>query len=224
MISGESLDLFAGVSQIEPPRAPEATPIAEALFEPSPCCPGAVVCRYPGGRKYCGECGCDIDDAPIAPAIETPPSEPAEDPMLEEAERELLQAFGDPVEVEAAGRALEEAGRAMAQAFATPTAEKPPEPAAEAEEGQLWLFDPTEPWRIEWNGMPEFSLEDLSPMHSVIVHFESEGDVLAFEALVGQSMGKMRTAGFGRYVHQIWYPEAEITRMADKRYADGGNE
>lgn len=80
--------------------------------------------------------------------------------------------------------------------------------------GQVALFDLDEPWRIEWNGMPEFSLEDLTPIRSITVHFESEGDVLAFEQAIGQSIGKI--------LKSVWYPEAEITRYADKRYAEVG--
>lgn len=87
-----------------------------------------------------------------------------------------------------------------------------PAPTSVPEE-QLFLFDMTEPWRIEWNGMPEFTTEDLQPAYSVIVHFESDGDVALFEQLVGQSIGE----GFGR-ARSIWFPEAEIMRMVDKRY------
>lgn len=67
-------------------------------------------------------------------------------------------------------------------------------------------------WEHEWVGMPEFIQDDLTPVRSIIVHFETEADAQAFETLVDQPIGET--------LKSIWYPEAEITRMADKRYAD----
>ena len=78
--------------------------------------------------------------------------------------------------------------------------------------GQLVLIDLEEPWRAEWKGMPEFSIEDLTPRRSITVHFESDGDVAKFSALVGQTLGEN--------LKSIWFPEAEIGRYADKRYAN----
>jgi hypothetical protein len=81
------------------------------------------------------------------------------------------------------------------------------------DEAQLDMFGGAIPRWVElWAGMPEFSLEDLTPVRSIIVHFETVGDVALFEALIGQSLG--------RELRSVWYPEAEITRLADKRYAN----
>jgi len=60
--------------------------------------------------------------------------------------------------------------------------------------------------------MPEFVQEDLAPKFQVIVSFESEVDLLAFSQLVEQTVTPN--------TRSIWYPEAEIGRYMDKRYAD----
>lgn len=67
-------------------------------------------------------------------------------------------------------------------------------------------------WWDEWKGMPEFVQEDLKPYKSLIVHFESPEGMKRFAELVGQTV-TYRT-------RSLWYPEAEIGRYADKRYAD----
>jgi len=80
------------------------------------------------------------------------------------------------------------------------------------DEEQLMLFDPRPPWLVEWEGMPEFSHEDLTPSRSILVHFESAGDAKKFAELIGQSI-TVNTKS-------LWYPDAEITRYMDKRYAN----
>ncbi len=76
---------------------------------------------------------------------------------------------------------------------------------------QLVLIDLEEPWRAEWHGMPEFSQDDLTPSFSVTVHFESEADVAAFADLLRQTVLPTTKS--------VWFPESEITRYMDKRYA-----
>lgn len=77
---------------------------------------------------------------------------------------------------------------------------------------QMALLDPDEldPWRAEWVGMPEFVQEYLEPWKSILVHFESPGDLARFAALIGQPLTP-RT-------RSVWYPEAEIGHMTNKRY------
>lgn len=77
---------------------------------------------------------------------------------------------------------------------------------------QLALFDLSDPWLEHWQGMPEFSHDNLEPTRSIIVHFETDQDVEAFEKIIGQNVGKTRKS--------LWFPEAEIGHYADKRYAD----
>lgn len=79
---------------------------------------------------------------------------------------------------------------------------------------QIGLFDKDEaaPWAEHWVGMPEFIQEDQQPFRSIVVHFANSADMAAFSELVEQRVG-MRT-------QSIWYPEAEIQKMVDKRYND----
>ena len=83
------------------------------------------------------------------------------------------------------------------------------------DEEQPMLFDLDGGWKSEWKGMPEFVQQDLEPFKSVIVHFSSQGDVELFSKVVEQTVGP-RT-------RSIWYPEAEIGHMMNKRYADDGS-
>lgn len=92
--------------------------------------------------------------------------------------------------------------------------EAEPVPEVPVAEGQGLLFDLAPLWEIEWQGMPEFRNEDLEPERSLIVHFESAADVRKFAEAIGQPVGPN--------VKSLWFPEAEIVRYADKRYADAG--
>ncbi len=76
------------------------------------------------------------------------------------------------------------------------------------------LFAENVGWEKRWNGMPTFLQEDLTPEKSITVHFESLTDMEAFAKLVGQSLSPN--------TRSLWYPEAEIGRLANKRFADGG--
>lgn len=61
--------------------------------------------------------------------------------------------------------------------------------------------------------MPEFVQNDLTPVKTIYVHFETLQDMAAFAVLVDQPITTN--------TRSIWYPEAEIGRFADKRYIDG---
>lgn len=67
-------------------------------------------------------------------------------------------------------------------------------------------FDP----RAEWQGMPEFEQEDLTPVKQLTVNFASADDIDAFAQLVGQKVG-MTTKS-------IWFPPQPIERYMDKGY------
>ena len=54
---------------------------------------------------------------------------------------------------------------------------------------------------LEWRGMPEFKQDDLKPLKSILVHFETQPDIDAFAELVGQ-MITVKT-------RSIWYPKHE---------------
>jgi hypothetical protein len=83
----------------------------------------------------------------------------------------------------------------------------PPEEA----EGQLGLFgDLDAPWKLEWNGMPEYLAEDLKPFRTLLVHFTSQLDVDAFTTMLGQQITPLTKF--------LWYPEEGIVWAKDKRY------
>ena len=84
--------------------------------------------------------------------------------------------------------------------------EKPEEP------GQLTLFEAPPDWEEHWQGMPEYSQEDLSQFKTLIVHFASQEDMAAFAKLVGQRI-TFRT-------QSLWYPAAQIGSFAGKAYVD----
>ena len=63
----------------------------------------------------------------------------------------------------------------------------------------------------EWNGMPEFALEDKTAFRTLPVHFKDQEAVDAFAKLIGQKITEKT-----RFVH---FPETEIETYADKRYS-----
>ncbi|MCK5128123.1 MAG: hypothetical protein KAR42_17840 [candidate division Zixibacteria bacterium] len=80
------------------------------------------------------------------------------------------------------------------------------------DEDQMKLFDDseTERWREEWQGMPEFIQEDLTPFQSVIIHFETEQDRRVFGKLINQTLTYKTKS--------VWYPKAKIGRFTDKQF------
>ncbi|MGH2362106.1 MAG: hypothetical protein ACRDGM_16390 [bacterium] len=77
---------------------------------------------------------------------------------------------------------------------------------------QLAFFKVEAPADPEWEGMPEFNQQDLSPIKSIQVHFASWEDMEMFSDVVGQRLS--------RKTRSIWFPQAEIGRMVDKRFID----
>lgn len=72
---------------------------------------------------------------------------------------------------------------------------------------QVSLFDAKEAasedeatslWRAEWQGMPEFVQEKQRPFAQIIVRFETEADLQAFAALIGQKLTPKTKS--------IWHP------------------
>lgn len=62
----------------------------------------------------------------------------------------------------------------------------------------------------EWEGMPEFAMEDKTAFKSIVVHFKEQESVDKFADLIEQKLTE-RT-------RMIWYPEMVIERAADKVY------
>jgi ParB-like chromosome segregation protein Spo0J len=77
------------------------------------------------------------------------------------------------------------------------------------------LGEAVDPEQI-WEGMPEYEHEDLGSVHRIAVHFATMEDYAEFQRLIGQSLtAKTRS---------IWFPEAEIRSVADKRYVTEGQD
>jgi hypothetical protein len=78
------------------------------------------------------------------------------------------------------------------------------------------LFSDAEiiPWKAEWQGMPEYSHEDLLPRFQVLVSFTCESDLIDFNEKLGISVPATK----GRQTKSIWFPEQEIAVYANKRY------
>lgn len=96
------------------------------------------------------------------------------------------------------------------------SAELSPEPPGsrngKGEPEQIVLLNLPEDWEAHWKGMPEFAQKNLAPWKTVYVHFENRSDMESFARLTGQTI-TLNT-------RSIWWPEAEIGRMIDKRYID----
>jgi hypothetical protein len=75
------------------------------------------------------------------------------------------------------------------------------------------LFDDGEWWHEAWSGMPEFVQNDLAPRHSIQVDFDRQQDVDDFARLVGQTITPT-----DKRTRCVWYPEAEIGRIAGRAY------
>lgn len=64
----------------------------------------------------------------------------------------------------------------------------------------------------EWKGMPEFSLEKLSPFKTIYVHFRNQEDMEEFSKIMGQKIG-LKTKW-------IWHPKSESMNLKNLRYVD----
>ena len=72
-----------------------------------------------------------------------------------------------------------------------------------------------EQWRNEWQEMPEFEHEDLTPWKTITVYLESSEAVARFSEVVEQTVTPKSVS--------LWYPEAEIGHYIDKRYSNLNN-
>jgi len=74
------------------------------------------------------------------------------------------------------------------------------------------LFDELETANEEWQDMPEFVQEDLSPHRVIYVRFRNDEDVARFEELMNQKITEKQKT--------IWFPYAEPRLRAHLRYVD----
>lgn len=88
-----------------------------------------------------------------------------------------------------------------------------PEPVLPGQ-GALFAMDDLEWWRPYWQGMPEFTQEDLTPWKTYNIHFEGPGDFAHFAEVYQREFGQRPT------LRAAWWPPAEIGRMMNKRFTD----
>lgn len=75
---------------------------------------------------------------------------------------------------------------------------------------QIPLFDLESPAQEMWQGMPEFEQKDLMPWQSIKIHFRNAFDRQEFSSMIGQNITDLTKS--------VWFPQAEIGHIADKRY------
>lgn len=75
---------------------------------------------------------------------------------------------------------------------------------------QQALFETKPAWVDVWQGMPDYTHQDLSPYKTLLVHFRNEADRQAFAQLVNQPLSEKTKF--------IWYPKVEIGRAANKLF------
>jgi hypothetical protein len=85
-------------------------------------------------------------------------------------------------------------------------------PYAKPNKKQDVLFGEQEEWREEWQGMPEFSQENLLPEYSVRVNFVTYEDLQKFASLVEQVISTKTPS--------IWFPKQEKENLSNKRYVE----
>lgn len=78
---------------------------------------------------------------------------------------------------------------------------------------QNCLFDQLdESFRQEWQNMPEYVQEDLTPFRTINVRFRNAEDVALFEKLMDQNITEKQKT--------LWFPFAEPRRASIFRYVD----
>ena len=68
----------------------------------------------------------------------------------------------------------------------------------------------------EWQGMPEFNSDDLTPHRQITISFNNEKDIQRFSELIEQTITKKTKS--------LWYPKAEQAKQFDKVYKSTNNE
>ena len=68
----------------------------------------------------------------------------------------------------------------------------------------------------EWQGMPEFNSNDLTPHRQITISFNNEKDIQRFSELIEQTITKKTKS--------LWYPKVENAKQFDKVYKSTNNE
>lgn len=79
-------------------------------------------------------------------------------------------------------------------------------------ENQLSLLELEEPWKDEWQDMPEFIQEDASPHQQIIISFRTEEDVQDFSKLIDQPLTNRTKSA--------WYPTYDRERPSNFLYVN----
>jgi hypothetical protein len=62
----------------------------------------------------------------------------------------------------------------------------------------------------EWEGMPEFENEDLTPHRQIIISFKNDDDINSFSKLIKQNITDKTKS--------LWFPKVENEKQFDKTY------
>ena len=72
------------------------------------------------------------------------------------------------------------------------------------------LFELGEWWEKDWQGMPEFVQDDLTPFKEINLKFRNREDMEVFMVLLDQV--------FTMETKSIWFPKLEIKKISNLRY------
>lgn len=87
------------------------------------------------------------------------------------------------------------------------------ESAILGDEEQDALFEVKPDWADMWQGMPDYSHEDMMPWQTVMIHFKDQAARQRFAQLIGQPLHAKTKF--------LWYPKAEILKASDKVFTSG---
>jgi hypothetical protein len=85
-------------------------------------------------------------------------------------------------------------------------------PYAKPNTKQVTLFGEQEPWRDEWQGMPEYVQDNLLPTYSVKINFANADDLRKFADLLGQPITTQTKS--------VWFPEQDKANLNRFCYVD----
>jgi hypothetical protein len=90
----------------------------------------------------------------------------------------------------------------------------------ESKDSQNTLFAdmavPMHSWEDEWDGMPEYTSEQISPYHEVKVCLRNEADLRAFAILLGQNIKKS--------TKYVYYPQMPLYSYSSEVWVDGDSD
>lgn len=85
-------------------------------------------------------------------------------------------------------------------------------PYAKPNTKQTTLFGENEPWRDEWQNMPEYVQDNLLPEYSVKINFLSAKDLQDFSELIGQPITTKTKS--------VWFPAQQKANLNRFVYVD----